>query len=420
MGKNLKGKELGQYLSQRKDGTYLARFTNRFGKRVCLYDDDLKILKVRLNEELYNDKQKLNLCDENLTLDEWYNKWLSIHKFKVIRANTKRHYENVYKKHISPTLGKYKLVDITQLKIREVLKDLAKKGYKSETQNKVKIMLIDMYDKAILDNFAKKNPAKGIKIIRDDIKDIKALSVEEQQIFFECCKGTFYDNLFTVAVSTGLRPGELCALTWNDIDLNNKEISVTKTLLYQKLEGDDKKTFHFELPKTQKSTRKVPINRQCEIALKKQRMQEIIVKSKTSKELDKNFSNLLFTTKFGTPINAQIYSDAIRRIIDEINLTKDTLDEFEYFSGHCFRHTFATRCFEAGIPAKTVQDYLGHASLKMTMDLYTHLFSDQKHDDMKKLEIGLDKLLDINDKIIDEKFNEFSTKDNIVHLTKII
>ena len=105
---------------------------------------------------------------------------------------------------------------------------------------------------------------------RNEEKDIRVLSVDEQKTFFDCCKGTFYDNFFTVAVSTGMRIGELAALRWEDIDLENKIIHVTRTLIYQKFEGDEKKEFHFGDPKTWSSTRDIPINNQCEIALKKQ------------------------------------------------------------------------------------------------------------------------------------------------------
>ena len=91
---------------------------------------------------------------------------------------------------------------------------------------------------------------------------------------------------------------------------------------------------------------------------------------------------------------AQIYSDAIKRIVTEINCTRDPLDAMEVFSGHCFRHTFATRCFEAGVAPKTVQAYLGHASLNMTMDLYTSVMERKRVDDMKLLEetIGFDEI----------------------------
>lgn len=405
MGKDLKGKELGTGLRQKPNGTYSARFVDRFGKRQELYDKNLAELKRRLNTAIYDDERGNCVVDNSITLSEWFKSWMEIHKYKVIRNNTKMYYTQVFTKHIEPTLGKKKLKDITQLNIKSLLKELDQKGYQYETQNKVRIMLLDMFDKAMIDNYVLKNPCKGIKLVRDENKDIRVLTREEQTEFFDCCKGTFYDNLFIVAISTGLRQGELCALTWDDIDFEKKEISVTKTLLYQKLEGDTKKEFHINPPKTKTSKRTVPINKQCEIALKKQYIQRNNIMSKKAAKPLNGFENLLFTTKLGTPICDQIMIDAIKKIVDEINLCKDELEQFETFTPHCFRHSFATRCFEAGIPPKTVQTYLGHASLQMTMDLYTSVLSNQKHDEMKKLETVLDNVFECGDSIAEEKYN---------------
>lgn len=267
-----------------------------------------------------------------------------------------------------------------------MLKKLDKNGLKFETQNKVRIMLLDMFNKAMIDELVNKNPAKGITIKRNEDIDRKVLTVEEQKEFFDCCKGTFYDNLFIVAVSSGLRMGELAALRLSDLDFENKTISVTRTLVYQKLDGDERKEFHLGPPKTKSSIRKVPMNRRCELALKKQIKQKNVIASRNIKNVDDQFKDLLFTTKFNTPLNCQNFSDAIRKIIDENNLVKDDLDKMEYFGSHTFRHTFATRCFEAGIDAKTVQSYLGHATLQMTMDLYTHVLGNHQADEMEKLE----------------------------------
>jgi integrase len=267
-----------------------------------------------------------------------------------------------------------------------------------------------MFGKAMIDDLVRKNPAKGIKIIRDDSEDggknIRVLSLEEQALFFECSKGTFYDNLFTIAITTGLRMGELCALTWDDIDFDKMEINIKKTLLYAKLDNDTCKKFHLHPPKTKTSNRKVPINRQCEMALKKQKMQKDIIASKSPKEAIEGFDNLLFTTKYNTPINSQIFSDAIKTIVNEINLCRDILEEIELFSSHCFRHSFATRCIEAGIQPKTLQTYLGHATLQMTMDLYVSVFDQQKSEEMKKLENMLDTSFTVSDELIEEKYNK--------------
>ncbi len=399
MGKDLNGKELGTGISQRKNGMYQARYVDRFGNRKTIYDKNLRELKNNLNTGVYEDKKQINIVDEKTTLDEWYKKWIDIHKYNVIRINTKCHYDSVYRKHISPTLGSIPISQITQLQIKGVIKKLHKANYGYETQNRVRIMLLDMFDKAMIDNFVLRNPCKGLRIQKDRNFERRVLTRDEQMDFYECCKGTFYDNLFVVAVNTGLRPGELCGLKWSDINFNKMEISVERTLLYQKLDGDEQKTFHFDPPKTKTSRRKVPINKQCEVALKKQYLQSNVVKSRLYSKPLKGFEDLLFTTKFSTPINSQIYLEAIKRIIDEINLMKDDLEQMEPFSAHTFRHTFATRCFESGIQPKTVQKYLGHATLQMTMDLYTHVLDEQSKDDMIKLSKELEKLEYSDDRV---------------------
>lgn len=414
MGKDLKGKELGTGLRQKSNGVYSARYVDRFGNRKEIYDRSLTELKRKLNTALYDDANGNNVEDNSITLSQWFKSWIEIHKYKVIRNNTKMYYTQLFTKHIEPSLGRKRLKDITQLNIKALLKELDQKGYHYETKNKVRIMLLDMFDKAMVDNYVLKNPCKGIRLSRDEKKDMRVFSREEQAEFFECSKGTFYDNLFVVAVSTGLRQGEICALTWDDIDFEKKEISVTKTLLYQKLEGDIQKEFHLNPPKTKTSKRTVPISKQCEIALKKQYIQRNNVMARRSAKPLEGFENLLFTTKYGTPICNQILLDAIKRIIEEINLCRDELEQFESFSPHCFRHTFATRCFEAGIQPKTVQTYLGHATLQMTMDLYTSVLENHRQEEMQKLENVLNDVLECGDNNIEERFEQEQAKDKKV------
>lgn len=410
MGKDLKGKELGTGLRQKSNGTYSARYVDRFGNRKEIYDKNLAQLKRKLNTAIYDDRNGNSVIENSVTLSQWFQNWIEVHKYKVIRNNTKMYYTQVFKKHIEPTLGKKKLKDITQLNIKTLLKELDQSGYQYETKNKVRIMLLDMFDKAMIDNYVLKNPCKGIKVARDEKREMRVFTKEEQAEFFDCCKGTFYDNLFVVALSTGLRQGEICALTWNDIDLDKKEISVTKTLLYQKLEGDTKKEFHFNPPKTKTSKRIIPISKQCEIALKKQFIQRNNIMAKKNAKPLEGFEDLLFTTKYGTPICDQIMIDAIKRIVDEINLSRDELEQFEMFTPHCFRHTFATRCFEAGIQPKTVQSYLGHATLQMTMDLYTSVLESHSKEEIFKLESVLDDVFESSDSIIEKRFEKENTE----------
>ena len=376
---------------------------------------DLKDVKRRYNEALYENEKQINI-KQSIILDEWYSEWMNVYKFDVIRENTKRYYNQIYKKHISPTLGKLNLTDIDQLTIKKLIKKLKQDGYGYETQNKVKVVLIDIFNKALTNEYIRKNPAKGISVKRDEKKEVKVLSEEEQILFLDCAKGTFYNNLFVVAVSTGMRIGELAALRWSDIDWETNVIKVTRTLVYQKYEGDEQKSFHFENPKTATSKRNIPINHQCEMALKRQYMQKNVIAQKApkSKSVDKQYADLLFTTKFDTPINSQIICEAIKKVVDEVNLTRDYVDEIEVFSPHCFRHTFATRCFESGIQPKTVQAYLGHASLQMTMDLYTSVMPKHMSNEMDKVSEVLDRLSTNGDTITEDSYNKAVQNNKII------
>lgn len=380
MGKDLKGKELGVGLSQRKNELYQARYTDRWGKRKTIYNKNLRELRKQLAEAISGNVNFTSIKDE-ITLDTWFKRWMEVYKEKSVRPNTKREYTHIYQKNISPCLGNRGINTLVKSDIQKLIDLASDSGYAYERQNKIKVILRDMMQRAVEDNFAVNNPVSGIKLRADKEVKARALSLEEQDVFFDYCKNTFYDNLFNVAVNTGLRPGELFALNVEDIDFDDGHINVDKTLVYQKYLTDDKKEFHLEPPKTKQSYRKVPINSVCRTYLE----QQVELKNILSLKRPKQQNDYLFVTKFNTPLNSQIYSDAIKAVIRQINLVRPFDNQFPIFSGHTFRHTFATRCFEAGVDAKVVQSYLGHASLKMTMDLYTHVTDEKSSLDIEKI-----------------------------------
>lgn len=380
MGKDLKGKELGVGISQRKDGLYQARYPDRWGKRKTIYGKNLRELRKELAEAIAGNENFTSIKDE-ITLDRWFERWMEIYKEKSIRPNTKREYTHIYRKNISPYIGGRLINSLVKSDIQRLIDKASDNNYAYERQNKIKVILKDMLQRAVEDNLVINNPVSGIKLRADKEIKAKSLTLDEQAVFFEYCQNTFYDNLFNIAVNTGLRPGELFALQISDIDLENGFIDVNKTLVYQKYLDDDCKTFHVEPPKTKQSYRKVPINSVCRKYLEKQMLLKTVVSHKRPKQQN----GYLFVTKFNTPLNSQIYSDAIKSVIRQINLTRPFDEQFEIFSGHTFRHTFATRCFENGVEAKVVQSYLGHASLKMTMDLYTHVTEDKSVMDIEKI-----------------------------------
>lgn len=380
MGKDLRGKELGIGISQRKDGLYQARYSDRWGKRKTIYNKNFRELRKQLAEAIAGNENLLSI-KKDITLDKWFDRWMEVYKEKSIRPNTKRQYTHIYNKNISPYIGERRINSLVKSDIQMLIDRASDNNYAYERQNKIKVILKDMLQRAVEDNLIVNNPVSGIKLRADKKIKAKSLTLDEQNTFFDYCRNTFYDNLFNVAVNTGLRPGELFALQLEDIDLENGFIDVNKTLVYQKYLTDEKKEFHVEPPKTKQSYRKVPINSICREYLKRQ----FELKKIFSQKRPKQQNEYLFVTKFNTPLNSVLYSGAIKAVIKQINLIRPFEEQFKVFSGHTFRHTFATRCFENGVDAKVVQKYLGHASLKMTMDLYTHVTDDKSAMDIEKI-----------------------------------
>ena len=121
----------------------------------------------------------------------------------------------------------------------------------------------------------------------------------------------------------------------------------------------------------------------------------------------------MFVTNHNTPINVQICNDAIRRIIDIRNEMLDDIEKLQPFGGHTFRHTFATRCLEAGVKPKTIQSYLGHATLEMTMNLYVHTTDSVKQEEIELLEQNINVLN--SPEFIDTAYQRASN-DNIIRM----
>lgn len=383
MGKNLKGKELGKGIYQRKDGMYCGRYIDRFGKRKTIYNKKLGELRLALNEKIYDDKVLSNSVYSEIKLDEWFEQWMKLFK-RNLKPNSKSTYQILYQSHISPILGNKKISNVTKMQIMSLLTDLEDRGYAIKTVKLIKDICFTMFEDAVESDFLQKNPVKGVKLNKKrNPSSIKAFTVQEQAAFFEACKTSFYNNAFITHINTGLRPGELFALMDDDIDFKNNLIKISKTLDYKSIDGN-KASFHIFTPKTKTSVRVVPMNHLCKEAIKSQLKQRELYQVRSKK-----FPNLIFTTSKGNPICNTSYNKVIAEIISRINANRDIFGletEVKKITAHSLRHTFATRCFEAGIPPKIVQQYLGHANLNMTMDIYTHVTEEYKESEIIKLE----------------------------------
>ena len=325
MGKDLKGKELGKGISQRKDGRYQARFTDRFGKRRCVYGITLKEVKNALMSEVVDNYSKNNVVDSNMTLDQWYEKWMRVYKEPVLKPSTIRIYIRTYYCYIKPVLGSLSLSSITKLMVTDLLNGLGKRLHKS-TVNNIRTVLCDLFSYAMDNDLCTKNPAKGIKIIGTERRKIVTLSREDQRDFFFMAKGCFYYNLYIVAVNTGLRSGELRALTLDDIDFENNTINVTKTLTYfRKSSKDDFLGYKISIPKTKSSIRTVPMNSICRKAIEDQ-VQQLNTLPPIDYDSDV-LGKLLFVTRNNRPLMDEVLGSSIRTVRNNVNKIIDSLNK---------------------------------------------------------------------------------------------
>lgn len=376
MGKSLRGKELGAGITQRKDGLYQARFTNRFGKRQTVYAKTLNEIRYKLREEQCEDEKAFNVIDKNMTLDEWFEIWLNTCK-KNCRNSTKSSYITHYKR-VQKTLGWRKLTSLNLIILQDTFNELVSDNARRNSKK----ILVDMLNKAVDSDMLVKNVAKQLNTVvsKEEKNKKRVLTINETTIFLKYAEGRFYYNLFVLALETGMRVGELCGLSWEDVDFTKKVIEVRHTLCY--FSKDGKYTFELHDTKTNNGKRKIPLTTRAIQALKCQKKQKqiIVMSGKTARE---GFENLVFITKNNQPTQQFLIKECIDLIVNNIN--RDNI-AFEPFTPHTFRHTFATRAIEYGMTPKTLQSILGHGTLQMTMDLYCHVTETTMFDEMMKLE----------------------------------
>lgn len=392
MGKDLKGKELGIGYTQRKDGLYQARF-NHHGKLYCIYDKKLKDLR----QKVLDIQTQTNNVSENplntIILDDLFEQFYQTTIIPFAKANTIKSVKIDYNR-CNSEIGELRVVDIKAANLQIKINQLMEDHYKPSTIIRSFKILRRIFDYAIDNDIISKNPCKNITLPNNQNIHQRVLTVEEQDKFIESIKGDFYYNILMVLLSTGLRIGEACALTWDDIDLENELIKINKTLITGSAVNN---STMFGEPKTHNSIREIPITDDVKGYLTNQLKQqkELRVKLGDKWRGKGEFSNLVFTTRYGSPIIHKVILTHINNIVNNINYLELIQAKVEkrdpiYFSSispHVLRRSFATRCFEQGLKPKNVQKILGHSSIQTTLDIYVHVIGDELKNDLQKFKI---------------------------------
>lgn len=370
MGKDLRGKELGVGISQRKDGLYTARFTDRQGKRRQQYFKKLQDCRNWLADAEFEDEHGSVLYGENPTVDAWYQYWIDNIKGDNIRFNTKRNYIERYKRNIKPFIGNMQLKDVKPLHCQNVLNQMSD-SYANSSIYHSRLVMWMLFDSAVENELIEKNPVtKSVKCTSGrKSKEMRALTVDEQKLFLETVKGTRNYNQYALLLQTGLRTGEMIGLRWSDVDFENRVLHVRRTMEYRYSEGQWK----VGEPKTKNSVRDVPLTQEAVDILKNQKER---LKSLKVRPLE--FKDSVFLREDGTPPKNSSYDTRLFYYCGKAGIPK--------FSMHVLRHTFATRCIEGGMRPKTLQMILGHSNIGMTMNLYVHVTDDEKAKEVQNIE----------------------------------
>lgn len=376
MAKDTKEKEMPKGITQRKDGRYMGRFQYE-GERYTLYDDDIDKLKNRIDDMRYELRHGIYEKEQNLTVNSWFNTWIEEYKVPSVKRITVERYKSAYKYHIAKSIGRKKLKDIRPEHIQRIYNEM-NKIYGKEIITLTSVVLSGMFRQAYKNQIIKKNPVPLATLPKSKQKKARrVLTVEEQRLLIKYADGLGKD-LIEVSLSTGMRSGEIRGLEWSDIDFQERIIHITGTLT--ELKGGAYKS----TPKTPTSYRDIPMLDNVYTILRRVKKEQAEYRMLMGEKwiAKPELNNIVFTNKNGTYISNTWYSKLVRQVEDAIH--EDGI-AFEHVHPHSFRHTFATRCIENGIPPQVVKSMLGHSTLAMTMDLYSHVLPDTKAEELKKI-----------------------------------
>ena len=350
----------GENIYKRKDGRWEARYVKDVlpdGKKKygSVYADNYKDVKAKQQQCLLHPAKVI--CNSvNLTVSVLISEWLdSI--INQVKPNTYQKYESVCKNHIANELGSLLVKLISNYTIINFTNRLKEKNLSAKSINDILIVL------GLAFKYAEEEYAQRIRYLKEEKTEMRVLSIDDQLQLTTYLNSNIdiYKFGILLAIYTGIRVGEPCALQWNDI--TDDYIKINKTMIRVKTENG-KTEIKIGSPKSNSSKRLIPTP-QCLLPLINQ---------------FRNTGYVLSTNKleYTKPRLMQIKFE---------NLIKESgLDKTNF---HALRHTLATRCVEAGVDVKTLSEILGHSDVKTTLNRYVDSSFELKQKSMMQFELSL-------------------------------
>ncbi len=384
--------------SERPDGYYQYRYTDRKGKRHTFTANTLEELRNK-EEQIVRDKADgIRTEAANITLDDLFDLWGRLKR--GLKGNTYQNYCYMYRTFVGPELGKYRIAALKRSDLKAFYNSLVdEKNLKIATVDNIHTVLHQILTIAVEDGYMRMNISDNL------LKELKqshnmgsshrrALTVPEQELFMDFLRkeDTPYHHwypIFAVMLNTGMRVGEITGLRWEDIDMDKGMVNVNHTLVYYN-HAENGCYFSIHTPKTKAGERTIPMLDEVKGAFVEEKRYQDFNRMKCSAIVD-GYTDFIFINRFGNVQHQGTLNKALRRIIRDCNdaqLMKGGSNPvlLPRFSCHSLRHTFTTRLVEAGVNLKVIQDTLGHKDFSTTMDIYTDVTRELKQREFDNLQ----------------------------------
>jgi integrase len=348
-------------ITRRKDGLYMARYTVQTvtgAKRKTLYGKTRSEVAAKLSKALADREGGLTFDAGNLTVGEYLFRWLSDSVRGTVRISTFERHEQIIRVHLAPAFGRMKLKALTPAHVRSLHREKLDAGLAPATVRKIHSTLHKALSQAVADGLIPRNAA-DVKAPRPAPEEMRPLSEDEARTFLDAARqaGDRFEPLYVLAITTGLRRGELLGIRWDDADLDRGTLRVGRALVREggrHVVGETK---------TRRGRRRVNLTPRTVAALKAHRKRQLEQRVRLA-GLYQDYG-LIFPSENGTPLNPR---NLVKRSFKPL-LKKADLPEIRF---HDLRHTCATLLLGRSVHPKIVQELLGHATIAMTLDTYSH------------------------------------------------
>lgn len=381
--KDHKNRVLQKGEQQRKDNTYMYRWTNPNGERQYIYAKTLS--ELRQKESEINQEVSMGISRTSVTLNQQIEIYLSI-KIKLANS-TMENYKYYYEHSIKPSkIGNMKIVDIKKSDILLFYRSLTMDGLSAGTIKIVHKIIRPALQLACDDNIIFKNPADGCtKEYTEEVEKKYALSFAEEAEFLERIrirpKMARYYPMYAIMLQTGLRISEVVGLTWDNVDMEKRELHVDHQIQYRLCQG--KYRFYADSTKTNAGNRVIYMTDDVYRLFLEQRKEWFKVKKDPDFSVD-GYKNFVFVSHMtGKCMN---HSNIRRMLRSIVAMNNEREVQLPNISPHILRHTTCCRLAEAGCDIKVLQYIMGQTDIRTTMQVYNHVDQERIKREMDKLE----------------------------------